>query len=104
MILTLSLDSGIRRTGACRGGNPVAHVPELPESHELHALLEDLHGRSPGSDHAAADDALRQLEMQKAEELQLFVKIHHALGHIVQAEEFVVTQVDVVDAHALPLQ
>src|SRR5215472_10617112 len=82
----------------------VSDVPDLAIGQVLHALLKDLHRRSAGADHATTNDALRQLEMVKAEGLHAFVEIEHALGDIVKPEEFVVTPVDVHEAGSALLQ
>ena len=50
------------------------------------------------ANHAAADDSLRQLEMMKAEEVHALVKIEKAFRHIVQAKEFLMSSIKVVDA------
>ncbi len=62
----------------------------------LHALVQDFYRGAHGADDSAADDALGQLEMVKAEEVDSFIEIEQALGYVVQAEKFRVAAVEVV--------
>src|SRR5438094_534759 len=68
-------------------GDLVADVPELLIEDVLLPLFQDFNRSAHGADDAAADDALGQLEVVKAEKLHTFVEIEQALGGIVQAGE-----------------
>ena len=82
------------------GGDLVADVPQIFVEPAFHALLQDLHGRSHGTDDPASDDAFGKLEMVEAEQLHAFVEIEQALGDIVQAEELFVTAVKFANGKA----
>src|SRR5258706_10413392 len=90
-----------RRIG---GGDLVADVPQILVEPAFHSLLQDFHGRSHGADDAASDDSFGELEMVETEELHAFVKVEQALGDIVQAEEFVMTAVEVAGGEARTAQ
>src|SRR5258707_6678963 len=90
-----------RRIG---GGDLVADVPQILVEPAFHSLLQDFHGRSHGADDAASDDSFGELEMVKTEKLHAFVEVEQALGDIVQAEEFVMTAVEVAGGEARTAQ
>src|SRR4051812_20252071 len=74
-------------------GDLVAHVPELLIKDVLLPLLQHFHRGAHGADDAAADDALRQLEMVEAEKLHALIEIEQALGGVVQTSELRVATV-----------
>src|ERR671925_675216 len=74
-------------------GDLVAHVPECFIEDMLLPLLQHFDGRAHGADDAAANNALRQLEMVIAEELHALIEIEQALGGVVQAGEFGITAI-----------
>ena len=78
----------------------VAHVPQVFVEPMLHALLEDFDWRAHGSNHPTANDALRQFQMVKAEDLHPFIEIDQPLGNIMEAETFFVAAVKIVGAQA----
>ena len=62
----------------------------------LHALMQDFYRRPHRAYHAAANNPLRQLQVMKAEQVDPFVEIEQALGHVVQTEEFPVAAVELI--------
>ena len=60
--------------------------------------MKNLDRRTHGANYAAADDSLREFEMMKAEQVDALVKIEQAFRHIVQAKEFLMSSIKVVDA------
>src|SRR5271167_4583551 len=74
-------------------GDFVAHIPKRPIQGKLHALLQYLDGCSHGPDHTTADDALRQLKMGVAEELDVLVIVNQLLRDIVQLKKFLMAAI-----------
>ena len=72
----------------------VANVPQRLVQRIFHALLQHLDGRSHGADHAASDDALRQLQVGVTEKLDAFVILDELFSDIVQLEKFNVASVE----------
>src|SRR5258708_38726521 len=65
----------------------------------LHALMQNLYRSSHRAHYPAADNPLSQLQVVKAEQVDAFIKIEQALGHIMQAKEFLVTAIQIVHAY-----
>jgi len=57
------------------GGDAVADVPQVFVEQVLHALVEDFYWGAHRAYDSAADDALGQFQMVKAEEVDAFVEI-----------------------------
>src|ERR1019366_1955686 len=91
--------AGRRHWGAGRR-DLVADLPQVFVEPVLHALLQHFHRRPHGSDDAAANDALGELEVVEAEQLHALVEIDQPLGDIVQTEEFFVAAIKVVRGDA----
>src|SRR5256885_3723536 len=53
----------------------VSDIPQLAIEHMLLPLLKDFHRGAHGADHPTSDDALCQLEVVIAEELDTFIEI-----------------------------
>ena len=58
--------------------------------------MQDFDRSAHGADHAAADDALGQFEVVKAEQVNAFVKIQQTLGDVVQPEKFRMAAIEFV--------
>ena len=85
-------------------GDVVADVPEIFVEPMLHTLLQDLDRCAHGSDDSTTDDAFRQFEMVETEQLHALVEIDEALGNVVQAKEFFVTAIEVVERDSCALE
>src|SRR5215468_1995520 len=59
----------------------------------FHSLVENFDRGSHRADHASADNALRQLQMVKTEDVHPFIEVEHALTYVMQAEELLVTAI-----------
>src|SRR5215470_19984534 len=59
----------------------------------FHSLVENFDRGSHRADHASADNSLRQLQVMKTEDMHPFIEIEHALSHVMQAEELLVTAI-----------
>ena len=55
--------------------------------------MENFDRSSHGTDHPAANNALGELEMMETKQVHALIEIKHAFGHIVKAEEFIVTAI-----------
>src|ERR1700720_4695933 len=85
-------------------GDVVADVPEVFVEPMLHTLLQDLDRCAHGSDDSTTDDAFRQFEMVETEQLHALVEIDEALGDVVQAKEFFVTAIEVIERDSCALE
>src|ERR1700756_5673112 len=61
----------------------------------FHTLVEDFDRSPHGADHPAPDDALRQLQMMETEQVHPLIKIKHAFGDVVEAEELRMTAIEI---------
>ena len=95
-----SVALGLSRHRGAGRRDLVADVPQVFVEPMLHALLQHFHWRPHGADDAAADDALRELQVVEAEQLHALVEIDQPLGDIVQTEEFFVAAIKVVRGDA----
>src|ERR1019366_4352971 len=95
-----SVALGLSRHWGAGRRDLVADVPQVFVEPMLHALLQHFHWRPHGADDAAADDALRELQVVEAEQLHALVEIDQPLGDIVQAEEFFVAAIKVIHGDA----
>src|SRR5919197_279990 len=87
--------------GIFPGCDLVPQVPQWLVKEMFLTLLQDLDRRAHGSHYVASDDALRQLEVMVAEELYALIEVQHLLGNLVQAKEFLVPAVDIVDGDSV---
>src|SRR4029077_9470563 len=78
------------------GGDAVANVPQVFAERVLQSLVQALYRGAHGADSSAANDALRQLEVVKAKQVDAFVKVEETLRHVMQGKKFRVAAVEVV--------